>query len=366
MVRSGIGIALGVLLASTAAQAQTVSNFTENASSSVTYLVNGTESPAPGSTFGETGSSVPSPGVPIGSFTASGITGSNFTSFVDNDGVNPITFESSDVASGQYVRAVSTNTVGFTFTNDTSNNFLFTSEITPAGLGFYMADVTSGCAYSSCPEVTGVSLTSLSKFSNADFSRGSVSFTFYVTDTFNEVTTDLFRASGSSAILNGVISDDFDDAATVLKDFYGPGFPANGFTYPDSDTAHTFSWSATPISAFMAPGVHHLSYYTQVSSFSNANPTTSPCGASLVAFAGFGDPIGQAGSIENLDSLTAFSACGPKVGGISGLNFTPETLKYSFTQDASVPEPATWAMMILGFGAIGATLRRRRVMGATV
>ena len=30
----------------------------------------------------------------------------------------------------------------------------------------------------------------------------------------------------------------------------------------------------------------------------------------------------------------------------------------------AVPEPATWAMMILGFGGVGATLRRRRQMFA--
>lgn len=31
---------------------------------------------------------------------------------------------------------------------------------------------------------------------------------------------------------------------------------------------------------------------------------------------------------------------------------------------AAVPEPATWAMMLLGFGAIGFALRRRRQLGA--
>ena len=32
---------------------------------------------------------------------------------------------------------------------------------------------------------------------------------------------------------------------------------------------------------------------------------------------------------------------------------------YNF--ESAVPEPATWAMMILGFGAVGATMRRRRL-----
>ena len=40
------------------------------------------------------------------------------------------------------------------------------------------------------------------------------------------------------------------------------------------------------------------------------------------------------------------------LGNISGSN--------SFVITAGVPEPATWAMMIMGFGFIGASLRRRR------
>ncbi|MBS0363310.1 MAG: PEP-CTERM sorting domain-containing protein [Proteobacteria bacterium] len=37
----------------------------------------------------------------------------------------------------------------------------------------------------------------------------------------------------------------------------------------------------------------------------------------------------------------------------------------SFTTDAGVPEPAAWALMILGFGGAGALLRRRRGTAAT-
>jgi len=36
----------------------------------------------------------------------------------------------------------------------------------------------------------------------------------------------------------------------------------------------------------------------------------------------------------------------------------------SVTPTAAVPEPAVWAMMILGFGAVGTTLRRRRALAA--
>ncbi len=50
---------------------------------------------------------------------------------------------------------------------------------------------------------------------------------------------------------------------------------------------------------------------------------------------------------------------------VSDNNFTPGT---QFTQflafriPAAVPEPATWAMMIAGFGLVGVTLRRRSAL----
>ena len=38
----------------------------------------------------------------------------------------------------------------------------------------------------------------------------------------------------------------------------------------------------------------------------------------------------------------------------------------TLTIDTGVPEPAAWAMMLVGFGAIGAAARRRRCIPATV
>lgn len=63
---------------------------------------------------------------------------------------------------------------------------------------------------------------------------------------------------------------------------------------------------------------------------------------------------------------------------IQSLGFTPGSYQFSwggregsadtFTVNvlAAVPEPATWAMMIGGFGLIGGALRRRRNLGTTV
>ena len=50
---------------------------------------------------------------------------------------------------------------------------------------------------------------------------------------------------------------------------------------------------------------------------------------------------------------TSTSSGGYGQNGIALVNF-------SIAQGAAVPEPATWAMMLMGFGAIGVSLRRRK------
>jgi PEP-CTERM motif-containing protein len=72
------------------------------------------------------------------------------------------------------------------------------------------------------------------------------------------------------------------------------------------------------------------------------------CGASE-GYALSGVPI-TGGNLNSL-TVTGLSRGAGSYGG--NLTFTP-----------SVPEPATWAMMLLGFGAIGWQLRRKRGGGA--
>ena len=51
-------------------------------------------------------------------------------------------------------------------------------------------------------------------------------------------------------------------------------------------------------------------------------------------------------------------------GGFLGLGKTGATITGSFDLVSNaVPEPATWAMMITGFGLAGAAVRRRRALG---
>ena len=52
------------------------------------------------------------------------------------------------------------------------------------------------------------------------------------------------------------------------------------------------------------------------------------------------------------------------LGGGSGNNIGPVADNLNLSSTGGVPEPATWAMMILGFGAAGSMIRRRRALTA--
>jgi hypothetical protein len=148
-----------------------------------------------------------------------------------------------------------------------------------------------------------------------------------------------------------------------------------------------FQWDTTDIlvdfkpGTLLAPGESAtLTYETIVQSTTNSNCRSGPSGC-LVSYASFGDPLGRSGggggstSAVGLSAMSAFSELST-FSAQSAVGTDPEGLLFgqfafiiptfkdgvlTYVLDpTSVPEPDNWALMIAGFGLVGATMRRRR------
>ena len=74
--------------------------------------------------------------------------------------------------------------------------------------------------------------------------------------------------------------------------------------------------------------------------------------------------VGQPGNLHSSYSFNIESADGIRIQwGPSSYNVGIDNIAFEqFTPNAgAIPEPATWAMMIIGFGAAGSMIRRRKV-----
>lgn len=103
-------------------------------------------------------------------------------------------------------------------------------------------------------------------------------------------------------------------------------------------------------------------YNSSNSSFA-AQPWVVPTGGVLQATSfPWGNIVGTANWIWPSDALSSpGGASGPC--GLCTVDFMTQ---FSVSRsDAAVPEPRTWAMMLLGFGAIGVAARRRRAVRQT-
>jgi len=300
-------------------------------------------------------------------------TGGNVEAIV-NLNSNLVTFESGTATVGANSLSRSTSGIDIIFENTNDGQIgldPFTSTIIPAGMGFYVQDrsvlPTDGNPF------TGYGQSLEWEFSDffgvagvGEFAKAEFDFDV--------------RTNGGDVILyslSGYVSLSFDAMGNVITDenLTGVGEAGqflNGFANAiNNHHALVYDWQSTDI---LIPLVGNLSgyqsqtvsYRADVTSWTKAGCINNGLNC-IVAFAGFGDPVGRGGGIE-ADSFAAFSAFSGDISPfdfptdndhgfvIGGLNFAPVEIN-AFQ---AVPEPTTWALMISGFGMAGAALRRRR------
>ena len=137
-----------------------------------------------------------------------------------------------------------------------------------------------------------------------------------------------------------------------------------GLTGTDGDQFLGFLGPYGETMTFAAPVTRvSLDFARSPASINNSIDMRAFDGASLVATASvdLGSPnIWERLTVSgaHITSVTfAANGSGRHPFGVDGLEFRTAT-------SAAVPEPATWALLMLGFGSLGATLRRRRSLAA--
>jgi hypothetical protein len=116
----------------------------------------------------------------------------------------------------------------------------------------------------------------------------------------------------------------------------------------------------------------HVYTFSSVGSDNSLNTYTLPINSLVGVFYKPGAPVGNIDKIIEFGSsytITDPSLIGTKLylGSWDGYQWSNNSGAFSVNiEGTAVPEPATWAMMLVGFGGLGAALRmRRRVSTAT-
>jgi hypothetical protein len=257
------------------------------------------------------------------------------------------------------------------------------STITPGGFGFYVdnpagnpTEVGEGVSdVNQTPQSNTATFDSINESSNP---AAAVSFSF-----------DIYSGADTTPVLS------FSDSLSLTLG--GPGgftvtagaAPAlSGFqliTPAGNDQRVAYQWNATtvdvPLGVSLAPGQSStLTYVTTVTTSTAAEIAcaTNPC-PSLLAYAGFGDPISKSAGAKGIsDPYFARLELGlPTFDPITGkldetllptslpslaLPYNSQTAPFEPvpTNVLGVPEPATWFLALVGTAAIGSALRARR------
>jgi len=157
-------------------------------------------------------------------------------------------------------------------------------------------------------------------------------------------------AAGASSANAAVTFDLIDSAALNLNG-------SEGFSATITDDLGAFE--------------HSFEFTLDGTSLTNATTGTVILGAKDIDFTSIdldGTAFTQVGSDpsgENWELLGVVLGAGPHTitvkGAVQGFGSTPGATYTGSLNIAAIPEPGTWALMIMGFGGAGYMVRRRRV-----
>jgi hypothetical protein len=305
-----------------------------------------------------------------------------------------INFKNGAAVVGYASQVTVTTGVAITFKNDQSFAVqpVLQSTLLAAGIGVF---VTDQLLDPSDPSITGASCVS-SQIVNCGEVTRTLNSGLDTIGAFGFMTAGFdFDVSVGGTSVYGLAGDIASDVSGFTANFNGADTILNGFgltSSPGSLWAHSYAWQDTTVDivipGLLQPGDSITAVYTITTS---ANLKGSCSQQSLVsgdavtvcpiAFSSFGDPIRSGGVINN-SSQRAFDAYLTSGGLINGLTtaaigrfslpteyIDPVTHQMTaklpgvtiFPDDGggpAVPEPASWALMIAGFGMVGGALRR--------
>ena len=153
--------------------------------------------------------------------------------------------------------------------------------------------------------------------------------------------------SASFSLMGASVSN----AATILHYTFSP---SSYYDYgsPLVDTPVTGSFDFDTVTGALSNVI-----YTSVSGTFTTGGEYNPGDATQIYFGQFGGPnydvYQLAGSLINGGTVAINSGTHPSIPISAGGALTTNAI-------GGVPEPATWAMMLVGFGGLGSVLRRRR------